>query len=107
MSMNELEEKLVMCLAMVYGAADWKRIQTKSAYDYFNNKLKVASNESNFRRFLEVLSRKMGRQSINMDVDLVKSLEEHQDIVLDMVREETVYWGLLAANKSKELKGGK
>jgi len=103
--LNELENDLELVLADIYSRTNWRKINPSgSAYDFFNNKIKVAANESNIKKFIEVLTRKMGQQSISVNPEVIDNLENNKSSVLEKLREETVYWGLRAAAKAKEIK---
>ncbi|OYT64158.1 hypothetical protein B6U67_00720 [Methanosarcinales archaeon ex4484_138] len=101
---NELREKIAYMLATAYRRVDWKKMGSRSAYDVFAHRVKVAGYMNTVAKFVEKLCHGLHLQSINIDPDELLYLEEKRDEALRMLREETVLLVLMAAKKAKELK---
>jgi len=98
MSLNSEQEKnLSLLLKLVYDRANWKRIGRNSyALDVFSHKIKAASHQPTVTTFMEKLCYSLGVQSIDVNPDLVKKLNEESNVVLKALRKETIYYMLLS-----------
>jgi len=102
--MDELKQNIVEVLASVYKRVNWKRMGSRSAYDVFAHRLKVAGYRDSIPKFLEKLCHGLQLQSVNISPELLQSLETDEARALEMIREESVYLTLLAAKRAKEIK---
>lgn len=98
MSLNSEQEKnLSLLLKLVYDRANWKRIGKNSyVLDVFSHKIKAASHQPTVTTFMEKLCYSLGVQSIDVNPNLVKKLNEESNTVLKALRKETIYYMLLA-----------
>lgn len=103
---EELKEKLVLTLGSVYARAGWKELKIqRSAYDFFNDKIKVSTSEPDFVGFLEKLMLRMKVKTPGVDLEIIEELQKHSKIILKELRRSTYsYWGLKGALKGKEIK---
>jgi len=93
----EVEKALAEVLGAVYGRVDWKKVaRGRVSTDVFQHRLRCASCQPTVRRVLEKLCRGLGLQSVPVDPSKIDFLEEHREIVLEKLREESVYWTLRA-----------
>ena len=101
---DELDEKIGVMLGRVYKRVDWKRTaRGRSPLDVFQHRLKVASTMPSIRRLLEKLCHGLGLQGVDVPVNVLDYLEEHREEVLDRLRNESVYYTLLAREKAREV----
>lgn len=98
MSLNSEQEKnLTSLLKMVYDRANWNRIGRNSyRLDVFSHKIKAASHQPTVTTFMEKLCYSLGVQSIDVNPNLVKKLNDESNVVLKALRKETIYYMLLA-----------
>lgn len=98
MSLNSEQEKnLSLLLKLVYDRVNWKRIGKNSyVLDVFSHKIKAASHQPTVTTFMEKLCYSLGVQSIDVNPDLVKKLNDESNVVLKALRKETIYYMLLA-----------
>lgn len=104
-SRRQVKELLVRLLAATWRkwmATQGKKIKGRSVYDVFVHRLKVAGYESSIPKMKEKLNHGLGLQSVPVPPDIIDRLEECKSIALKMIREETDYLTLLAAERSKE-----
>jgi hypothetical protein len=98
MSLNSEQEKnLSLLLKMVYDRANWNRIGRNSyRLDVFSHKIKAASHQPTVTTFMEKLCYSLGVQSIDVNPELVKELNQESNSILKALRKETIYYMLLA-----------
>ena len=96
---DEIQDNLVTLLKSAYKKVDWKRMKGRSSYDVFQHRLKVASYSDSVKKFVEKLCKGLSLQSVDVDPELIDRLESNCDEVLRRLREETVYYTLLAAKR--------
>jgi len=94
---EEVEKDLCLLLRVVHDRADWKKIaRGHSGEDIYAHKIKAAGNQQTMSLFLEKLCHSLGLQSVPLDPQLIKRLDAQRDAVLKAVRDETIYYMLLA-----------
>lgn len=104
---TSLEDDIALMLAYVYRqfyAVQGKKIRGRNPLDVFQHRVKVASYQPSFRRFIEKLAHGLGLQFISIPAELLEQLDERGDEVLDLLREESVFFVARAYNISKKLK---
>ena len=102
--MDELYDKIADILALAYMRVRWSRMGMRSSYDIFQHRIKTSSNQQTVTKFIDKLCKGLSLQSISAKSSDIEYLEEHRDNVLRMLREDSVYLTLLAAEKSRKLK---
>ncbi|MEM4454444.1 MAG: hypothetical protein QXT28_07030 [Thermofilaceae archaeon] len=94
---EKLEEGIKTLLRAVWSRVDWRKIaRGRNRYDVFAHRVKAAAYQRNVKRFLEKLCSSLSLQSVQIHPELLKALEERRDEVLKALRQETIYYIMLA-----------
>jgi len=82
----------------------WQRItgRRRSSYDIFAHRVKAAAYQDTVPKFVEKLCHGLGLQSIDAPSEVITKLDANRDRVLQTLREETVYYVLMAAENALE-----
>jgi len=102
---EDVSGKLIILLAAVYRRANWQRITGRgriSKYDVFAHRVKASAYQDTVPKFVDKLCHGLSLQSVDVDPTIITVLDLHRDEVLRALREETVYYILLAANYGGE-----
>jgi len=101
---DEIIEKLADTLARVYMKTPWRQIGVKNSHDYFTDRLRAASRANTLPSFLNELTRLLSVQYAKLDPENVDQLREHENDVLRMLREETIYVAMKTIERVEELR---
>lgn len=104
MQFSEIEEKTAELLAVIYSHVDWMNVaRSHNAWDIFQHRVRTAATQPDVERFIERLCYAFGIQSIAPDyIELVSYLNEHNDDVMDVLREKSIVVCMLAIRRVRE-----
>lgn len=100
----EVENKLAYCLAKCYMKIPWKKIGVKSAHKFFVDRIRASSNARNFKEFLDVFTRKLNVEFVNIETEYVQFLDENIHITMMLLRKESTYLANFALETVDTLK---
>lgn len=92
----QVENKLAYCLAKCYIRIPWKKIGVKSAHKFFVDRIRASSNARNFKEFLDVFTRKLNVEFVNIETEYLHFLDAHINITMMLLRKESTYLANLA-----------
>ena len=87
----EIENKLAYVLAKCYIRIPWRKIGVKSAHKFFVDRIRASSNARNFKEFLDVFTKKINVEFVNIETEYIQFLEEHLNITMMLLRKESTY----------------
>lgn len=102
---EEIEEKLASILAKIYLQINWRKINVKSAYKFYIDRIRASNNTRTFKEFLDVLTRKVQVEYVKLDINDVNFLEENNKVTMCLLRKETLYITNYCIMKVQEYKG--
>lgn len=100
----EVENKLAYCLAKCYMKIPWKKIGVKSAHKFFVDRIRASSNARNFKEFLDVFTKKLNVEFVNIETEIVQFLDENIHITMMLLRKESTYLANFALETVDTLK---
>ena len=100
----EVENKLAYILAKCYIRVPWKKIGVKSAHKFFVDRIRASSNARNFKEFLDVFTKKLNVEFVNIETEIVQFLEDHINITMMLLRKESTYLANFALETVDEIK---
>lgn len=100
----EVENKLAYILAKCYIRIPWKKIGVKSAHKFFVDRIRASSNARNFKEFLDVFTRKLNVEFVNIETEYVQFLDENIHITMMLLRKESTYLANFALETVDTLK---
>ena len=100
----EVENKLAYVLAKCYVRIPWKKIGVKSAHKFFVDRIRSSSNARNFKEFLDVFTRKLNVEFVNIETEYVQFLDENIHITMMLLRKESTYLANFALETADTLK---
>ena len=100
----EVENKLAYVLAKCYMKIPWRKIGVKSAHKFFVDRIRASSNARNFKEFLDVFTRKLNVEFVNIETEIVQFLEDHINITMMLLRKESTYLANFALETVDTLK---
>ena len=100
----EVENKLAYVLAKCYMKIPWKKIGVKSAHKFFVDRIRASSNAKNFKEFLDVFTKKLNVEFVNIETEIVQFLEDHINITMMLLRKESTYLANFALETVDEIK---
>lgn len=100
----EVENKLAYILAKCYMRIPWRKIGVKSAHKFFVDRIRASSNARNFKEFLDVFTKKINVEFVNVETEYVQFLEDHLNITMMLLRKESTYLANFALETVDEIK---
>ena len=100
----EVENKLAYVLAKCYVRIPWKKIGVKSAHKFFVDRIRASSNARNFKEFIDVFTKKLNVEFVNIETEIVQFLEDHINITMMLLRKESTYLANFALETVDEIK---
>lgn len=100
----EVENKLAYVLAKCYMRIPWRKIGVKSAHKFFVDRIRASSNARNFKEFLDVFTKKLNVEFVNIETEIVQFLEDHINITMMLLRKESTYLANFALETVDTLK---
>ena len=100
----EVENKLAYILAKCYMRIPWRKIGVKSAHKFFVDRIRASSNARNFKEFLDVFTRKLNVEFVNIETEYVQFLDENIHITMMLLRKESTYLANFALETVDTLK---
>ena len=100
----EVENKLAYILAKCYIRVPWRKIGVKSAHKFFVDRIRASSNARNFKEFLDVFTRKLNVEFVNIETEYVQFLDENIHITMMLLRKESTYLANFALETVDTLK---
>lgn len=100
----EVENKLAYILAKCYIRIPWRKIGVKSAHKFFVDRIRASSNTRNFKEFLDVFTRKINVEFVNIETEYIQFLEDHVTITMMLLRKESTYLANFALETVDEIK---
>ena len=100
----EVENKLAYVLAKCYVRIPWRKISVKSAHKFFVDRIRASSNARNFKEFLDVFTRKINVEFVNIETEYVQFLEDNINITMMLLRKESTYLANFALETVDEIK---
>lgn len=100
----EVENKLAYILARCYMRIPWRKIGVKSAHKFFVDRIRASSNARNFKEFLDVFTKKLNVEFVNIETEYIQFLEDHLNITMMLLRKESTYLANFALETVDELK---
>ena len=100
----EVENKLAYVLAKCYVRIPWRKIGVKSAHKFFVDRIRASSNARNFKEFLDVFTKKLNVEFVNIETEIVQFLEDHINITMMLLRKESTYLANFALETVDEIK---
>ena len=100
----EVENKLAYILAKCYIRVPWKKIGVKSAHKFFVDRIRASSNARNFKEFIDVFTRKLNVEFVNIETEYVQFLDENIHITMMLLRKESTYLANFALETADTLK---
>ena len=100
----EVENKLAYILAKCYIRVPWKKIGVKSAHKFFVDRIRASSNARNFKEFLDVFTKKLNVEFVNIETEIVQFLEDYINITMMLLRKESTYLANFALETVDEIK---
>lgn len=100
---DRVERALIDLLAQVWLRVDWRKIsRNRNPMDVFQHRLKVASYENSITKVIEKLCHGLSLQSVDVPPDLIQLLRQNEADAIDMLRENSVYFVIMAKTQAKE-----
>ena len=100
----EVENKLAYILAKCYMRIPWRKIGVKSAHKFFVDRIRASSNARNFKEFLDVFTKKINVEFVNVETEYIQFLEDHLNITMMLLRKESTYLANFALETVDEIK---
>ena len=100
----EVENKLAYILAKCYMRIPWRKIGVKSAHKFFVDRIRASSNTRNFKEFLDVFTKKINVEFVNIETEYIQFLEDHVTITMMLLRKESTYLANFALETVDEIK---
>lgn len=100
----EVENKLAYVLAKCYMKIPWRKIGVKSAHKFFVDRIRASSNARNFKEFLDVFTKKLNVEFVNIETEIVQFLDENIHITMMLLRKESTYLANFALETVDEIK---
>ena len=100
----EVENKLAYTLAKCYIRVPWRKIGVKSAHKFFVDRIRASSNARNFKEFLDVFTKKLNVEFVNIETEIVQFLDENIHITMMLLRKESTYLANFALETADTLK---
>ena len=100
----QVENKLAYVLAKCYMKIHWRKIGDKSAHTFFVDRIRASSNARNFKEFLDVFTRKLNVEFVNIETEYVQFLDENIHITMMLLRKESTYLANFALETVDEIK---
>lgn len=100
----EVENKLAYVLAKCYMKIPWRKIGVKSAHKFFVDRIRASSNARNFKEFLDVFTKKLNVEFVNIETEYVQFLDENIHITMMLLRKESTYLANFALETVDTLK---
>ena len=100
----EVENKLSYVLAKCYVRIPWRKIGVKSAHKFFVDRIRASSNARNFKEFLDVFTKKLNVEFVNIETEIVQFLDENIHITMMLLRKESTYLANFALETADTLK---
>lgn len=100
----EVENKLAYVLAKCYVRIPWRKIGVKSAHKFFVDRIRASSNARNFKEFLDVFTKKLNVEFVNIETEIVQFLDENIHITMMLLRKESTYLANFALETADTLK---
>ena len=100
----EVENKLAYVLAKCYMRIPWRKIGVKSAHKFFVDRIRASSNARNFKEFLDVFTRKLNVEFVNIETEIIQFLEDNLNITMMLLRKESTYLANFALETVDTLK---
>ena len=100
----EVENKLAYILAKCYIRVPWKKIGVKSAHKFFVDRIRASSNARNFKEFLDIFTKKLNVEFVNIETEIVQFLDENIHITMMLLRKESTYLANFALETADTLK---
>ena len=100
----EVENKLAYVLAKCYMRIPWRKIGVNSAHKFFVDRIRASSNARNFKEFLDVFTRKLNVEFVNIETEIIQFLEDNLNITMMLLRKETTYLANFALETADTLK---
>ena len=100
----EVENKLAYVLAKCYVRIPWRKIGVKSAHKFFVDRIRASSNARNFKEFLDVFTKKLNVEFVNIETEYVQFLDENIHITMMLLRKESTYLANFALETADTLK---
>ena len=100
----EVENKLAYVLAKCYMKIPWRKLGVKSAHKFFVDRIRASSNARNFKEFLDVFTRKLNVEFVNIETEYVQFLDENIHITMMLLRKESTYLANFALETADTLK---
>ena len=100
----EVENKLAYVLAKCYVRIPWRKIGVKSAHKFFVDRIRASSNARNFKEFLDVFTKKLKVEFVNIETEIVQFLDENIHITMMLLRKESTYLANFALETADTLK---
>ena len=100
----EVENKLAYVLAKCYMRIPWRKIGVKSAHKFFVDRIRASSNARNFKEFLDVFTKKLNVEFVNIETEIIQFLEDNLNITMMLLRKESTYLANFALETVDTLK---
>lgn len=100
----EVENKLAYILAKCYMRIPWRKIGVKSAHKFFVDRIRASSGARNFKEFLDVFTRKINVEFVNIETEYIQFLEDNINITMMLLRKESTYLANFALETVDEIK---
>ena len=100
----EVENKLAYVLAKCYVRIPWRKIGVKSAHKFFVDRIRASSNARNFKEFIDVFTKKLNVEFVNIETEIVQFLDENIHITMMLLRKESTYLANFALETADTLK---
>jgi hypothetical protein len=100
-----VEERWVSVLAHVWNQVRWGRIRGRRPLDVFEHRLEYAKYEPDVPSVLQRLGNSLSIQGLNVPVEDVEFLRQHEETAMDVLRRWSKLLALKASVKAKELRG--
>ena len=100
----EVENKLAYVLAKCYMKIPWRKLGVKSAHKFFVDRIRASSNARNFKEFLDVFTKKLNVEFVNIETEIIKFLEDNLNITMMLLRKESTYLANFALETVDTLK---
>jgi hypothetical protein len=102
-----VEERWVSVLAHVWNQVRWGRIRGRRPLDVFEHRLEYAKYEPDVPSVLQRLGNSLSIQGLNVPVEDVEFLREHEGLAMEVLRRWTKLLALRASVRARELRGGR
>lgn len=100
----EVENKLAYILAKCYIRIPWRKIGVKSAHKFFVDRIRASSGARNFKEFLDLFTRKINVEFVNIETEYIQFLEDNINITMMLLRKESTYLANFALETVDEIK---